>query len=529
MSEDNSSGPEAGQGTSPFLARAVRNFLFSGVGTVGSFVVGLLFAGLSIRYLGLQRAGFFMALVALTGFNSFFGDFGLGTPAVRRVAVLNAQGDLRTARDVVGSVCTTSFFSSLIIVLPVIIFFSAIFKWTKLDAVYQGDAFWATLFTMGSFLLTQTTNPWRSTYNALERYDLTSALSVTFGLLSGISGIAILTVLPTMTALAAVRFAVSMLRFFMDAHFMQRLLQRTPWPTWAWGEIKPLMGFGGWVYVGSMGDLLLGRANSLILTTFLGSAALPYYELPQRIYSQVHTALGSQSQFLFPMFASYGRETAMHIRRLEDRLRWIMALASGTVYTVVALVLPDLLKYLVSPAFASTVRLPVYIVCIQGFFQAQDIMPYYSSYAMGLGKPNSAIQLVQGILVSLTALLLIPRFGFIGASTAQLWVIVIVIAHIIWVRRLITPTANFFGWLGAFVSPSVMICGWVLVTTVLLRVIPSAPAYHYFAVSLGGLTGFLLLILIERTVFPSYRRWSILKEVVAVPLRKLAVRYRNGG
>jgi len=528
VSENNISFVRTSKKNSSFLDRAVRNFIFSGAGTVGTFVVGLLFAGLTIRYLGLQRAGFFMTLVALTGLNSFIGDVGLGTPAVRRVAVLNAEGTLSTARDVVGSVCTVSFFSSLVVALPVIIFFATIFRWSKLDFVYQGDAFWATLFTMGSFLLAQTTNPWRSTYNALERFDLTSALNVTFGFLTGILGISILILLPTMTALAMVRFAVNVLRFCVDAYFMRRLLHHTPWPTWAWKEIKPLMGFGGWVYIGTIGNLLLGRANGLILTAFLGSAALPYYELPQRIYSQVHNAIASTCQFLFPMFSSFGTEAGVHIKRLEDRLRWFVALASATAYLGIALILPGLLAYIITPEFASLVRLPLYLACIQGFFQAQDIIPYYSSYAMGFGKPNSVIQLVQGILVSLTALLLTPRMGFVGASIAQLWVVVVVMAHIIWIRRLISPAENWFGWLRAFVSPTIMVCSWILITSILVRVIPSAPVYHYFAASLGGLMGFLLLILVERSVFPDYQRWTTLKEVVAMPLRKVVGRYRNG-
>lgn len=510
-----------GHVSSPFLARAVRNFIFSSLGTVGIFVVSLLFAGLTIRFLGMQRAGYFMALVALTGLNRFIGNLGLGAPAIMRVAQLNSKGDLRTARDVIGSVCTISLLSSLVIAVPIVILFPTIVRWAKLDAVYQGDAFWATLLTMGTFVLTMATSPWKTTYSALERYDLSSSLNTIFALLTGVCGITILTVLPTMTALASVRFAVSIFRFAMDAFFMRRLLLRIPWPAWAWGEIKPLMRFGGWVYLGNMGILLLGRANSLILTTFLGSAALPYYEVPQRVFVQVDTALNSQSQFLFPMFASYGKNASVHIKRLEDRLQWIMALTSGAVYMGIAFVLPGLLAYIINPEFASIVRLPLYLACIQGFFHAQHIIPYFNSYAMGLGKPYSVIQLVQGILVSLTTFLLIPKIGFIGASTAQLWVIVIAIAHIIWVRRLISPTENMFEWAKAFISPAIMICTWFSITSILDRVMPSAPVYHYIAVSLGGLMGFLLLIVVERSIFPDYQRWTTLKEIVAVLLRKL--------
>jgi len=90
-----------------------------------------------------------------------------------------------------------------------------------------------------------------------------------------------------------------------------------------------MLGFGGWVYVGSIGQLLLGRANSHILTTFLGSAALPYYEIPQRIFSQAHSALSNQCQFHFPMLATYGDHAALEAKRVENRLRWLMAVLSS--------------------------------------------------------------------------------------------------------------------------------------------------------------------------------------------------------
>jgi len=85
-----------------FLDRATRNSLCNGIGTVSNLILGVLFAGFTIRYLGEARAGFFMALTALIGLNAALGDFGLSTPAIRRVAVLNAKGDLPTARRVVG-------------------------------------------------------------------------------------------------------------------------------------------------------------------------------------------------------------------------------------------------------------------------------------------------------------------------------------------------------------------------------------------------------------------------------------------
>jgi len=513
---DNSYKPE----TTPFLARAVRNFLFNNIGTVGTFVIAFLFAGLTVRYLGEARAGYFMAIAALTGINAFLGDFGLGTPAVRRVAILNAQRDFSTARAIVGSVMTASFFSALLIALPMMLLFPLVFKWARLDAVYQADAFWATIFLMSGFVLTQISNPWRATFNALERYGLISGLDTVFGMLAGLLGIAILILLPTMAALAAVRFGVILCRFLVSAYYVHRLLHGTAWPTWSWKEIRPMLGFGGWVYLGTIGRTLLQRIDRLVLVTFLGSSALPYYEVPQRIYGQVHGALARQSQFLFPMLASYGDAIAVQVKRLDDRLRWFIALASGFAYTGVALIGPDLLGMIVGHDFGLKVRLPVYLMCVQGFFQAQDIVPYYESYAAGFGKPNAVVELTQGALVVLTAFLLIPRIGYLGASIAQLWIVLMVVLHSIWVRSVVIRGPISLGWMKAYISPFIMIGAWIGVTNLLIQYNSSAP-FFYLAVILGGLFGLSLLIFFERFVFFNENRWSTLQKVILFPFRQI--------
>lgn len=474
-------------------------------------MVAFLFAGLTIRYLGEARAGYFMAMAALTGLNAFLGDLGLGTPAVHRIAILNAQGDYPTARVIVGSVMTASFFSSLLIALPVILLFPYVFDWARLDAVYRTDAFGATIFLMSGLVLTQTSNPWSASFNALERYGLISSLDTIFGMLAGFLGIAILIVLPTMTALAAVRFGLVLCRFFVSAYYVRRLLHGTAWPTWAWEEIRPMLGFGGWVYLGTIGRTLLRRIDRLILMTFLGSSALPYYEVPQRIFGQVHGALFRQSQFLFPMLASYGDKIKAQTALLDDRLRWFIALASGVAYTGIAFIGPDLLGMIVGHDFGLKVRLPIYLMCVQGFFQAQDIVPYYESYAAGFGKPNAVVELTQGVLVVLTALLLIPKMGYIGASVAQLWIVLMVVLHSIWVRSVVIGGSISLRWMKAYISPFIMIGSWIGLTNLLIQY-SSLPSFFYLSVILGGLFAFGLLLALERFVFFNENRWDTLKK-----------------
>jgi len=407
------------------------------------------------------------------------------------------------------------------VALPIAIFFPKVFEWTRLADIHRGDAFWATLCILASFLLVNTTNSWRAVYTALERFDLISGLDTVFGFLQGLCGIAVLTVIPTMTAIAVTRLFLQLTRLAVDGWFVQRLLAGVPRPGWAWHEIRPMLNFGGWVYLGGISTLLLGRVNSLILTTFRGSVALPFYEVPQRVFSMVHEALARQARFLFPMLSSYGEKAAIQIQQVEDRLRWLVALGSAFLYMCIASVGPHLLGFIIGPEFAEQVKLPLYLACIQGFFQAQDIVPYYNSWALGEGKPNSIIGLLQGALVAATSFLLIPKYGFLGASIAQLWVIPLVIVHNFWVSKIISEGTSPYKWLKSFISPSLMIIAWIFVAAVLRQATSQNFIFILLSTVLGGVIGFIILIFTETKLFTREGRWQTLSKLMGYPLRRV--------
>ena len=178
----------------------------------------------TIRYLGAGRSGYLLSLQALIGLNVLVGGFGLATPAVRRVAVLHSQQDFKTARDIVSSVAILNVATTAPIALLIVACFSIIFVWTRLDVLYRQDAFFATVLVCASFVIGQISAAFQSSYDALQRYDLISVLTTVFGLATGITGIIVLRVSPSMTAVAATGFVISLVRLLCDGFFVRRLL-----------------------------------------------------------------------------------------------------------------------------------------------------------------------------------------------------------------------------------------------------------------------------------------------------------------
>lgn len=503
------------------LQRAVRNSVFSGLGTLATLVLNFAFAGLTIRFLGEARGGYILALQALLGISVLFGGALLTTPAIRRVAVLKSAGEDKIMRSVIGSVLTVNLVTSIVFSVLILAMFPIMYSWSRLEPQYRPDALLATLLICVSFSLTQVDLVWQATYQAFERYDLLSLLSTVFGLLLGIAGIITLKTLPTMGAVAGITVTIWTLRLLVDLFIVSRIVGKLPVPDWNWPEVKPMLSFGSWTYLSSVGGILFNQLDRLLVTAVLGSAALPYYAVPQRVFTQIHTALVDQSRFLFPMFSSMGDAARYEIERLEDRLRWYIAVLSGIAYTGLALVGPVILGLLIGHDFANVAFWALLAVCLQGFVHSQMIVPYFNSWAMGYAPANTIAQLILGVLVISTAFILVPRIGFIGASIAQLWNIPVVFFHSLWIRRKLSRGLPLWGWLWPYISPLLMIGIWLAVTLFIARGNTTLTLSYIAAVLVGALAGGITLWLTEVILFSQYERWETLMRAIAVPVAQM--------
>jgi O-antigen/teichoic acid export membrane protein len=88
---------------SNFLAKAVNNSTWTAIGSLGTAVLGFLFAGLSIRWLGEAEAGFAIAVSTIAGINSTFTGLGLGDAATRLISKAHAERILKRLNQLLVS------------------------------------------------------------------------------------------------------------------------------------------------------------------------------------------------------------------------------------------------------------------------------------------------------------------------------------------------------------------------------------------------------------------------------------------
>ena len=152
----------------------------------------------------------------------------------------------------------------------------------------------------------------------------------------------------------------------------------------------------------------------------LGTAALTPYTICTQITGQIHGLLASSLSFIFPL-SNIAKEQGEVVRL---RNVYFMGMNATTILAV-AITLPVLifahpiLSLWLGVEFADSSATLLQILAMMAMIKATSIVPYYYMNGTGYVRLNSLLGLLSGIFVAISAMILIPAVGLIGAALAQ--------------------------------------------------------------------------------------------------------------
>ena len=137
------------------LKLAIKNSSYNTVGQLSIAVLGLLFAGMTIRYLDPGRAGFFILISAILGWVQLAGGGAFHSPAVQKLAKLSFQKEQKIFHDIVRTVVSANILVGIPFAIGAIIAFPTLFSWSQLDEIYRSNAFIVVVFGALGFIIDQ--------------------------------------------------------------------------------------------------------------------------------------------------------------------------------------------------------------------------------------------------------------------------------------------------------------------------------------------------------------------------------------
>lgn len=505
------------------LNRAIRNGVFSVSAHIINLVLGLLFAGMTIKHLGNAQAGFIIMASFILGWTSLAGGGSFRSPAVQRISFLYSEKHNKKVKEVLRTLLTANIIVAIPFAVATLIAFPILFDWSNLSPSLKNDAWIVILCGTIGFLVEQWSSGLRVIYAAKQRFDLGTISLLIFGLFGNLARLFVLIQYQNMPSLAFVNLIISFLWLIFDIKLVSKLIGGIIIPGWNWIEFKPLLSFGLWSWLGDVSNVLFFNFSNFIVSKYLGSAVLPYIVFPQRIITQVHLFFASGAYFLFPTLAGQGIKAEYDIKRVEDRLRWFFSVSSIGIYIGLFLCGPWLFTFLVNKEFSENAMMPYLLFCIWGITTTQMLVYLYSTMAIGKVKANTITDLTVSILTVVSTYLLIPVFGYLGICIAQLWKVPGVLWHTLWCRRILNIKSSFGATFSTYVSTFIGTTFWI----VLHMAIKNLFSVHYNLIPILALVEFfiylILIWLLETKLFSYPERWDTIQKVSSLIMKKLKV------
>lgn len=409
---------------SELLNRGIGNALNSSLGAVAVACITIIFAGMRIRFLGAEQAGFLMFCDTLVNISAMIGGFGLTHAVVLRVAELIAEEKSENAARVVSSILGFSLILALFIFMILMCLFSLVFDISKLSEEYRADALLAYLFCTAALACSMIMRICDAVLKGLQRFGVQATLNSLFALVASISGLVVLLIFPSMWPVALVSCLVMIVRFFVTKYVVEKLLGEKLGYAIFWLDILSVLKFSTGSFLTQISFILRRGADRIIVTAIGGADSLAYYAFSQNMLMRCHELINSSAGFLFPMVTEYGNKgvgVSSIVIQSQDRLRWITSFWVAFSYGLIAIVALPILEILTGSDYAKIAWLPLVLSTAQGFFVALNIVPYNLTLASSLSISIAVASYIAGVISLSSGYFFVKQYGVEGMIIAQWW------------------------------------------------------------------------------------------------------------
>jgi O-antigen/teichoic acid export membrane protein len=431
-----------------------RNTATNFLGQVVSIVSGVIAIPFIMRWLGAERFGIFSLALVVMSYLSLL-DLGLPRATVKFVAEALSTGEVNHLRAVVYTslalhiLLGTAGGVALAATTPLLV--GHIFN---IPPDLSGEARTTFFIFAASVPLVVSTACLRGILEAGQRFDLVNAVKVPSSCMMYLLPAA---VLPFGVQLPGIVFLLLMVRIGAALAYLLLCIRTFPalrQVSLDTRAVRPLLSFGGWVFVSNVVASVLMYLDRFLIGSLLGMASVAYYATPYEILTKLLILPTSLVTVLFPVFSTLGTDSnkkgdAMNIGAQGVRF---LLLIMGPLVFILVLFADRILALWLGTEFATKSVLVFRILAVGVLVNSLGWVPY--SLLQGLGRPDVPTKLlfVETPILGGLMWLFIARLGITGAA-------------VVWTMRVSLEVLCFFAALSR-VEPSTL---RVLVQDGLLR------------------------------------------------------------
>lgn len=409
------------------LRTIFRNSLWGTFASVASPILVFLFGGLTIRYVGIEAAGFSMAVGAILGIASQFGTLGIGDMILPAMANAIGAGDRHRVRGLVGTLLLAAFVSSCITAAALVTFAGSIVAWTQTrvptDVATTFIAISAVTTIVGSLSGTM-----MNILRAACRHDLVTKTILPISLLSGVIGCILVPIFPSLMTVALIGCCSSLVNLRIFFALASRIVPETVHPVLAFHELPALARGGFWISLTKIVSAMTGGVDDLVITATCGATAVPPWSICKKLWLTGHMFLTQHTEHLIPTLGAVRKQSRETFDSINEGMHWYVVVVAAAGYTFFAWAGPAIIAAATGSKTALLCEIPVSAYSVLGIAYSLNIIPVISAMALSEAKPGFVIALLSNSSQLVALVLLARSIGVPAAYYAPFFAVPFLIA-----------------------------------------------------------------------------------------------------
>ena len=387
-----------------------------------------------VHRLDVNVYGLFTLLLAFTAYFAML-DLGFGYATTKYVAEYRARGDV----DAVQKIASTSLTAYLVLALAGGLGLAAISPLLihhvlSVPAHLQGLAQTAFLVASLGFSLTMILQAFQAFPNALQRMELTTRRTIAFATAStgGIVGVlalghgllAVLVVQVGVNALAVAAFYVLARRLLPEIRLR---------PGFDRATFRMLARFSLLKFANNVSTNTVMQIDKVLVGALVSLGAVGFYFVPLQLAQRLTTVVGAVAvAFLPAASALHGRADREHLVELYLRATKVVAVLGLPIAALLVVFAHPILQFWIDPQFADKGALTLQLLAAGYGINIFSTIPAITSDSLGRPGVTTSFSVVSACLNVGLSLLLIPRFGIVGAALAILINSATLVPYFLW-------------------------------------------------------------------------------------------------
>ena len=400
--------------------RTIKNALFNTLGWVLPLGLQFLLLPYIVGKLGTDAYGILTLVLTVIGYFALL-DLGLENAIIKYVAEYNAEGNAAKINEVIGVTLLIFLFLGVVGGLAILTIAKPLTtKFLKIPPELISVAYLAFSLASAGFFVTMFLSIFSAIPNGLNRYDITSTLTVIMGV-STMAGTAFLLYLGLgLVHIVILNISISLLAIIVYAFIAKRLLPTIQViPAFNFLVLKKIIRFGLFSLLSRLSYIINYQADRIVTGAILGVSWVTYYVVPFTIVSRITMLTVRMGTVIFPAISE------LQGKKQHDTITELYLTASRVITTVAtAICLPliffggRLLALWMGPDFGEKGGLVIVLITLALYLSALTNVPTFVVDGLGRPKISGLASLCNAFLNLALVIPLAMYMGINGVATA---------------------------------------------------------------------------------------------------------------